>query len=169
MKGISLSYEEKRKCSRDRFCAYIELITHFDLEQKNYLQKVIVSNKISGILYVTAVLAGWSFMAAWIDAILIPGATLFSLLKGEVSYTAFAFPASFLVGNALFKFFYIWKNLHGKIAVKDNFIAVIPYVGSIYLLREYLVKDPLMTQAVKLFLNEQKNAIKRKMIKPFIS
>lgn len=161
MKGITLSYDEKCQCSRDTFCTFIEGDGEFTEDEKLYLQKAIVNDSISGILYVIAVLAGWSVVAFWVDAMLIPGATAYSVVKGEVSLIAFAFPLTFLLANVLLKFIYIHISLRSKISLKDNFVAVLPYIGSVYLLREYLVKDKILTKAVSLYLKEQRNVIKR--------
>lgn len=68
----NLSYKEKYDWARSNFCTYINRDEDFSSEEKTYLNKIIVNDNISGILYISSILTAWSFIAGLIDSILCP-------------------------------------------------------------------------------------------------
>jgi len=155
-----LSYQEKCNCARSHFCTYVNHDRDFSSSEKTYLTKVILNDNISGILYVSSVLAAWAFIAGLIDSILFPGIIIYAIFHGVVDYKVLTPPILFLVGNIIAKLIYISISLRGKVKVYDILISVLPYAGSAYLLRKFLIKDKLLSKAVYAFLKMRKQEIK---------
>lgn len=162
-----LSYKEKCDCARSNFCQFVDQADHFSLNEKNYLTKVIVNDNISGILYVSSVLAGWTFIAGLIDSILFPGIIIYAIFHGVIDYKVLTPPILFVLSNIIAKLIYISISLRGKVKTYDIFISVLPYVGSAYLLRKFLIKDKLMSKAVYAYLKTKKQEIKSRFLKYF--
>ena len=158
-----VEYQEKCLCARSNFCAYVQKSDRFSIDEKQYLTSSIVNDGISGILYVSTVLAGWAFVAGIIDSVLFPGIIVYAIFHGVIDYKVIVPPALFLVGNIFAKLFYISYNLKGKINTSDLFIAALPYAGSAYLLKKFLINDKLMYRAVGIYLNDRKNHLKQKL------
>tara|TARA_R110001583_G_scaffold177463_1_gene332696 strand:+ start:693 stop:1211 length:519 start_codon:yes stop_codon:yes gene_type:complete len=156
----SLSYKEKCDCARNNFCTYVNHDEDFSLEEKTYLTKTIVNDNISGILYVSSVLAGWSLIAGVIDAILFPGVIIYTIFHGVIDYKVLTPPILFVVGNIIAKLIYISISLRGKVKYYDILISILPYAGSAYLLKKFLIKDKLLSKAVYAFLKMRKQEIK---------
>ena len=76
-----LSYKEKCDCARSNFCKYVNHVADFSSSEKAYLTKAILNDKISGILYVSSILAAWPFIAGLIDSILFPGIIVYAIFK----------------------------------------------------------------------------------------
>ena len=165
----SLSYDEKCSCAKSTFCTYINRSQHFECSEKDYLVKAITNNGFSGILYVSSVLAGWALVAGIIDSVLFPGIIAYAIFHGVVDYKVLTPPILFLLGNILAKLIYISYHLRGKVKLVDILIAALPYAGSAYLLRKFLVKDKLMRKAVTMYLVSQKNEVKKKILGVFSS
>ena len=159
-----LSYKEKCDCARSNFCKYVNHVDDFSSSEKTYLTKVILNDKISGILYVSSVLAAWAFIAGLIDSILFPGIIVYAIFHGVIDYKVLTPPILFLGGNIIAKLIYISISLRGKVKVYDILISVLPYAGSAYLLRKFLIKDKLLSQAVYAFLKMRKLEIKYQVI-----
>jgi hypothetical protein len=94
----SLSYKEKCECARSDFCTYINRDIEFSLDEKAYLTKTIVNDNISGILYVSSVLAAWSLIAGVIDIILFPGVIIYAIFHGVIDYKVLTPPILFFAG-----------------------------------------------------------------------
>ena len=156
----SLSYKEKCECARSDFCKYVNQDIEFSLDEKAYLTKAIVNDNISGILYVSSVLAGWSLIAGGIDAILFPGVIIYAIFHGVIDYKVLTPPILFFVGNIIAKLIYISISLKGKVKYYDILISILPYAGSAYLLKKFLIKDKLLSKAVYAFLKMRKQEIK---------
>ena len=159
----NLSYQEKCDCARSNFCTYVSQNTNFSSNEKTYLTKIIVNDNLSGILYVSSVLAGWAFIAGLIDSILFPGIIIYAIFHRVIDYKVLTPPILFLLGNTTAKFFYISISLKGKVKTYDILISVLPYAGSAYLLRKFLIKDKLLSKAVYAFLKMKKQEIKNQI------
>ncbi|MGZ2370602.1 hypothetical protein ACXR6G_12535 [Ancylomarina sp. YFZ004] len=159
-----LSYKEKCDCARSNFCTYVNHDKYFSSSEKTYLTKIILNDNISGILYVSSILVAWAFIAGLIDSILFPGIIVYAIFHGVVDYKVLTPPILFLGGNILAKLIYISISLRGKVKVYDILISVLPYAGSAYLLRKFLTKDKLLSQAVYAFLKMRKLEIKYQVI-----
>lgn len=155
-----LSYLEKCACARSSFCTYVDDQDDFTNTEKEYLVKIIVNNNLSGVLYVSSVLAAWSFVAGVIDAVLFPGIIVYAIFHGVVDYKVFTPPVVFLFVNFTAKLIYIALNLKGKVGYKDIFISALPYAGSAYLLKKFLINDKLLSKAVVLYLKLKKQQAK---------
>ncbi|MDQ2179431.1 hypothetical protein [Marinifilum sp. D714] len=163
----SLSYDEKCSCAKSTFCIYVSQSQDFESSEKHYLVKTITNNGFFGILYVSSVLAGWAIVAGLIESILFPGIIAYAIFHGVVDYKVLTPPILFLFGNILAKLVYITHNLRGKVKPLDILIAALPYAGSAYLLRKFLVKDKLMRKAVTMCLTSQKEKVKKKLLGVF--
>lgn len=159
----SLSYRERCECARSRFCTYVNHDIEFSSDEKAYLTKTIVNDNISGILYVSSVLAGWSFTAGIIDAILFPGVIIYAILHGVIDYKVLTPPIVFVVGNIIAKLIYISISLRGKVKYYDILISILPYAGSAYLLKKFLIKDKLLSKAIYAFLKMRRQEIKNQI------
>lgn len=159
----NLSYKEKCDCARSSFCTYVNHDEDFSTEEKTYLSKIIVNDNISGILYVSSVLAAWSFIAGLIDSILFPGIIIYAIFHGVIDYKVLTPPILFLVGNIIAKLIYISISLRGKVRYYDILISILPYAGSAYLLKKFLTKDKLLSKAVYAFLRTRKQEIKNQV------
>lgn len=164
---IKLTYQEKCDCAQSNFCSYVNDDQKFSSNEKTYLTKLIVNDNISGILYVSSVLVGWAFVAGLIDAILFPGIIIYAIVHGVIDYKVLTPPILFFVGNIIAKLIYIAISLRGKVKTYDILIAVLPYAGSAYLLRKFLVKDKLLSKAVYAFLKMKKIELKNQIFNFF--
>jgi len=162
-----LSYQEKCDCARSHFCTYVNHSNDFSISEKDYLTKVILDDEISGILYVSSVLAAWAFIAGIIDSILFPGVIIYAIFHGVVDYKVLTPPILFLVGNILAKLIYISISLRGKVKFYDILISILPYAGSAYLLKKFLTSDKLLSKAVYRFLKTRKKEIKSQIFNLF--
>lgn len=159
----NLSYQEKCDCARSNFCTYVNHAKDISTSDKTYLTKVILNDNISGILYVSSVLAAWAFIAGLIDSILFPGIIIYAIFHGVVDYKVLTPPILFLVGNIIAKLIYISISLRGKVKSYDILISVLPYAGSAYLLRKFLIRDKLLSKAVYAFLKMKKQEMKNQV------
>lgn len=162
-----LTYQEKCKCAQSSFCAYVEKIESYSQAEKNYLTKIIVGNNLSGILYVSSVLVVWSFVVGLLDAILFPGVLVYAIFHAVIDYKVLLPLFVFVIGNFSAKLIYIAVNLKGKVKYYDIFISALPYVGSAYLLKKFLVNDRLLSKTVILYLNHKKSTLKEYLLKVF--
>lgn len=158
-----LSYKERCDCARNSFCTYVTGDQNFSTSEKAYLTKTIINANISGILYVSSVLAAWAFIAGLVDAILFPGIIIYAIFHGVVDYKVLTPPILFLVGNIIAKLIYISISLKGIVKYHDILISILPYAGSAYLLRKFLIKDKLLSKAVYAFLKMRKQEIKNQL------
>ena len=163
----NLSYKEKCNCARSNFCSYVNHEKNFSSEEKTYLVKIILDDNISGILYVSSILAGWSLIVTIIDFILFPGIIIYAIYHGVIDYKVLTPPILFLVGNVIAKFIYIYISLRGEIKYYDIIISILPYAGSAYLLKKFLIKDKLLSKAVYAFLKMRKQKIKNQFFQFF--
>jgi hypothetical protein len=79
MNTIELNLEKKRACEKDRFCSFVEKNDEFSREEVKHLRAVILKKKLSRILYVSASLAVWSMIAAWVDAVILPFIIIYTI------------------------------------------------------------------------------------------
>ncbi|BAX80747.1 hypothetical protein [Labilibaculum antarcticum] len=163
-----LSYQEKCACARSNFCRFVDGQDDYTSTEKEYLVKIIVNNNLSGVLYVSSVLAAWSFVAGVIDAVLFPGIIVYAIFHGVVDYKVLTPPIVFLFVNFSAKLIYIALNLKGKVRFKDVFISALPYAGSAYLLKKFLVNDKLLSKAVVLYLKLIKQQAKEYFLNPIL-
>ncbi|MFA8432976.1 MAG: hypothetical protein ACEPOZ_00535 [Marinifilaceae bacterium] len=154
------NYQQRCACAEDAFCRFIRDRSRFSVEDKAYLTRIIIHHEISGFLYVSSVLAGWSVVAGIIDAILFPGIIVYAIFHGAIDYKVLTPPLLFLIGNGIAKFFFIYSNLRHHIRFWEVLIAILPYAGSAYLLKKFLVGDVLLREGVLGFLAERKKVVK---------
>jgi len=163
----NLSFQEKCDCARSNFCTYINQADGFSTGEKAYLTKVIVNDNISGILYVSSVLVAWAFIAGIIDSILFPGIIIYAIFHGVIDYKVLTPPILFLVVNIIAKLIYISISLRDKVKTHDILISILPYAGSAYLLKKFLINDKLLSKAVYAFLKMRKQEVKSQLFNLF--
>ncbi|MCT4603522.1 MAG: hypothetical protein N4A59_11555 [Marinifilum sp.] len=160
----NLSYVEKCNCESNNFCRFVTDLTDFSVKEKEHLTKQIVTGDFPKILYVSGVLAAWSVIAGIIDAILFPGIIIYAVFHGVVDYKVLTPPILFLTGNLFIKFVYISRSLKGLIGVTDIVISALPYAGSAYLLKKFLINDKLLARAVGLYLKDKKQQFRKHLL-----
>ena len=79
MSIIQLSEEQQCACSQDRFCSFIKKTDSFSKNEIGQLQEAILNNQLSKVLYVSATLAIWCMLAAWIDAAVMPAVIVYTI------------------------------------------------------------------------------------------
>lgn len=164
MNGERLINDEQCACKKDRFCRFVQFHKEFTKEESNQLQETIVNKKLSRILYISATLAVWSMLAAWIDAIILPALIIYGLSLPGAIYIPILFPIIWTVLNATFKFIYIRQRIGDVISLKDNLVAVLPYAGGAYLLKHWFVGNPLLRKASLAYISSQKNDAVQKIL-----
>ncbi len=164
MNAIELSFEEKSLCSNDRFCAFVRGHEDFTEKQIKHLQSTIINKKLSQILYVSATLAIWSMIAVWVDAVILPFIIVYTIALPGAVYYPLLFPIVWTIVNAFFKFLYINRKLGGAITLRDNFLAVMPYAGGAFLLKNWFVGDPLLRKASLAYIKHQKKLVTGKVL-----
>lgn len=167
MNTIELSFEEKRACENDKFCSFVGKNDDFSREEVNHLQSVILNKKLSRILYVSASLAVWSMIAAWIDAVILPFIIIYAIALPGAEYYPLLFPVFWTIINATFKFLYIRDRLGDAVKLRDNLLAVFPYAGAAFLLKNWFVGDPLLRKASLSYIAHQKKLVVNK-VKSFV-
>jgi hypothetical protein len=165
----TLNYQEKCACAKSSFCMYVNNSEQFGRDEKDHLVRTITNKRFSGILYVSSVLAAWAVVAGVIDSFLFPGIIVYAIFHGVIDYKVLTPPILFLLGNIVAKFIYISYSLRGKVKLKDVLIAALPYAGSAYLLRKFLIGDQLMRKAVSAYLALKKKELKGRFLKLFSS
>lgn len=164
MNTIELNYDEKRACNNDRFCSFVGQNDEFTSEEVRHLQAVILNKKLSKILYVSSMLAVWSMIAAWIDAVILPFIILYTIALPGAAYYPLLFPIVWTIFNASLKFAFIHQRLGKAVSLRDNFLAVFPYAGAAFLLKNWFVGDPLLRKASLSYIQHQKKSVTRKVI-----
>ncbi len=164
MATIELTYEEQCQCSNDRFCSFVETHEHFSKEEIAHLQSTIISKQLSRILYVSSILAVWSMIAGWVDAVILPIIIVYTIALPGAELYPLLFPVVWTIVNAFFKFLFIRRRLRGAVSLRDNFLAVVPYVGAAFLLKNWFVGDPLLRKASLAFISFQKKQVVQKVI-----
>lgn len=167
MNVIELSYEEKCACNNDRFCSFVEEHGDFTKEEIIHLQSAILNKKLSKVLYVSSLLAIWSMIAAWVDAVILPFIIIYTIALPGAEYYPLLFPVFWTILNATFKFFFIQHRLGDAVSFRDNLFAVFPYAGAAFLMKNWFVGDPLLRNASLAYIKHQKKLTLKK-IKKFI-
>lgn len=167
MVSIELSEEEKCKCSNDRFCSFVESNEAFSDQETSHLQATILNKQLSRVLYVSTMLASWSMIAAWVDAVILPLIIIYTIALPGAHYYPLLFPVVFTIVNAFFKFIFIHKRLGKAISIRDNFLAVVPYIGAAYLLKSWFIGDPLLRKASLAYIAHQKKLIVQRVLSFF--
>ncbi len=167
MKTKELTYEEECRCNNDQFCAFVADHEHFTIEEITHLKSVILNKKLSRILYVSATLAVWSMIAAWVDAVILPFIIIYTIALPGAHYYPLLFPVVWTIVNASFKFLYIRRRLRTAITLRDNFLAVLPYAGAAYLLKSWFIGDPLLRRASLAYIAHQKKVVVKKVLRIF--
>ncbi|RUT78537.1 hypothetical protein [Ancylomarina longa] len=162
-----LSYKEKCACERSDFCTFVYQSEGFNDVNKKYLVQAIVGDRISGLLYVSGTLTGWSFVAGIIDSVLFPGVFIYALLHGVVDYKVLMPPVLFLSLNLIAKIGYISYNLLSKVKFYDILISSLPYAGSAYLLKKFIVNDKVLSKAIYSYLKIKKKKIQYEILRFF--
>ena len=163
MNTIELSYEDKCACNSDRFCKFVEDYGVFNSEEVRQLQASILNKKLSKTLYVSAALATWSMLAAWVDGLILPFVIIYTLALPGAQYYPLLFPVIFTIVNATLKFIFIRQRLGNVITLRDNFLAVLPYAGAAFILKGWFVGDPLLRKASLAYLKHQKSLVIQKV------
>ena len=164
MNTIELTFEEKRACERDKFCSFVETSEQFSKEEISHLQSVILNKKLSRILYISATLAVWSMIAAWVDAVILPFIIIYTIALPGAQYYPLLFPVVWTILNATFKFMYIHHRLGDAVSLRDNLLAVFPYAGAAFLLKNWFVGDPLLRKASLAYIAHQKKLVVNKVV-----
>lgn len=164
MNTIELNFDEKCACSNDRFCSFVAQHEDFSPAEISHLQITILNKRLSRILYVSATLAVWSMIAAWIDAVVLPFIIVYTFAMPGAAYYPLLFPVFWTIVNATFKFIFIHKRLGSAISLRDNFLAVFPYAGAAFLLKNWFVGDPLLRKASLAYIAHQKKLAIQKLI-----
>ena len=159
-----LTYTEKCNCESNKFCRFVNDLEEFSSGDKVYLSKQIVVGEFPKILYVSGVLAVWSVVAGIIDAILFPGIIVYAIFHGVIDYKVLTPPILFLVGNLIIKLIYIYNSLRESVRTIDVFISALPYAGSAYLLKKFIINDKLLSKAVALYMKFKKQQFKHKLL-----
>ena len=164
MNTIELSYIEKQACEKDRFCSFVNGYDKFTEEEIKHLQVAIINRKLSRILYVSATLAVWSMIAAWVDAVILPLIIIYTIALPGAAYYPLLFPVLWTMVNATFKFLYIRHQLGDAVSLRDNLLAVFPYAGAAFLLKNWFVGDPLLKKASLAYITHQKRNVINKIV-----
>jgi len=167
MKTIEWSFEEECRCNNDRFCAFVSDHEHFSQDEISHLKSVILNKKLSQVLNVSATLAVWSMIAAWVDAVILPFIIIYTIALPGAQYYPLLFPVVWTIMNATFKFLFIRRRLQQAISLRDNFLAVFPYAGAAYLLKSWFVGDPLLRKASLDYIAHQKKLVTQKVLRVF--
>lgn len=158
-----LSYTEKCSCESNQFCLFVSEMDEFSEQEKEVLTKQIVKGELPNVLYVSGVLAVWSVIAGVIDAILFPGIIVYAIFHGVIDYKVLTPPILFLIGNLIVKLIFIYRSLNQSLRIVDIIITALPYAGSAYLLKKFLINDKLLSKAMSLYLKNKKQEFKRQM------
>lgn len=164
MNVVELSYEDKCTCSNDRFCTFVAQHQDFTPSEVKYLQSVILSKKLSKILYISTTLAVWSMVAAWVDAVILPFLIVYTIALPGATYYPLLFPVIWTILNGTLKFTYIHYLIGNAITLRDNLLAVFPYVGAAFLLKNWFVGDPLLKNASMSYIKSQKERFIQKVV-----
>ncbi len=164
MNTIELSYDEKCACNNDRFCSFVEQQEDFSREEINHLQSAILNKKLSRVLYVSSLLAVWSMIAAWVDAVILPFIIIYTIALPGAKYYPLLFPVVWTIFNASLKFMFIHHRLGSAVSFRDNLLAVFPYAGAAFLLKNWFVGDPLLRKASLAYIKHQKKSAVQKII-----
>lgn len=164
MNTVELSYEEKCACSNDRFCAFVEHCGDFSMQEINHLQNAILNKKLSRVLYISSMLAVWSMIAAWVDAVILPFIIIYTIALPGAQYYPLLFPVVWTILNASMKFLFIHKRLGKAVTLRDNLLAVFPYAGAAFLLKSWFVGDPLLRKASLAYIAHQKKQVINKVL-----
>lgn len=167
MSTVELTYEEKCRCSGDRFCTFVETHEDFSDKEITHLQSLILNKQLSRILYVSSILAIWSMIAGWVDAVILPFIIVYTIALPGAEWYPLLFPVVWTIVNAFFKFLFIRRRLKGAVSIRDNFLAVVPYIGAAFLLKNWFVGDPLLRKASLSFIAYQKKLVTQKVINFF--
>jgi hypothetical protein len=164
MNVIELSYDEQCACSNDRFCSFVGSHEAFSVSEISHLQATILNKKLSRVLYVSATLAVWSMIAAWVDAVILPFIIIYTIALPGAEYYPLLFPVFWTIINATFKFIFIRQRLGDAIKLRDNVVAVFPYAGAAFLLKNWFVGDPLLRKASLAYIGHQKKQVVKKVV-----
>ena len=164
MSSIELTYQEKCRCSGDRFCSFVEQHEHFTPAEVTRLQSTILNKQLSRILYVSTILATWSMIAGWVDAVIMPAVIIYTITLPGAVYYPLLFPIVWTIVNAFFKFFFIRKRLGIAVTTRDSFLAVVPYIGAAFLLKNWFVGDPLLRKASVAYIAHRKKMVVQKLV-----
>jgi hypothetical protein len=164
MNTIELRHEVKSECSKDRFCSFVEQHESFTAQEINHLQAAILNKKLSSVLHASTMLAVWSMVAAWVDAVILPFIIIYTFALPGAKYYPLLFPVAFTIVNAALKFAFIHQKLGNAITLRDNFLAVLPYAGAAFLLKNWFVGDPLLRKASLGYIKYQKKSVVQKVV-----
>lgn len=157
------NFEEYCDCARDNFCSFVKDNDKYSPEECSYLVEHSLGRGVSKIFRVGYILIVWSFVAVWIDNILIPGAVGYSFLQGEISW-ATATPIFFLIINATLKALFIKWRLGNRIGFGGAYLSSIPYIGFAFLLKTQFKTDKLLYIASKDYFIYQKIVVKNAVL-----
>ncbi len=162
-----MTTDEKIACEKDRFCTFVANHERYTEEEVLYLQRTIINKKLSRILYVSASLGIWSMIAAWVDLVILPFIIVYTVALPGASYYPMLFPIIWTVFNAFFKFLYVRRQLRGAVSLRDNALAVLPYAGAAFLLKNWFIGDTLLRGASLEYINHQKKQVSNKLFRKF--
>ena len=103
-------------------------------------------------------------IAAWVDAVILPFIIIYTIALPGAEYYPLLFPVVWTIVNATFKFMYIHHQLRKAVSLRDNLLAVFPYAGAAFLLKNWFVGDPLLRKASLGYIAYQKKLVVKKVI-----
>ena len=167
MNTIELSYDKECECSNDRFCSFVELHEAFSAEEIVHLRASILDKKLSRVLYISTILATWSLIAAWVDAVILPFIIIYTIALPGASYYPLLFPIVWSIVNAASKFIFIHHRLGNAVSLRDNLLAVLPYAGAAFLLKGWFIGDSLLRKASLAYIKHRKKLVVQKALSFF--
>ena len=167
MNSYELTIDEQCECSNDRFCAFVEQNEEFDPDESAHLQSVILNKKLSRVLHVSSILAVWSMVAAWVDAVILPIVIVYVVALPGAELYPLLFPVVWTIVNAFFKFMFVRQRLGNAVSVRDSFLAVVPYAGAAFLMKSWFIGDPLLRKASTSYINHRKKMIQHRLLHLF--
>ncbi|MDH5382459.1 MAG: hypothetical protein OEW75_16510 [Cyclobacteriaceae bacterium] len=162
-----MDYDFKIACEKDRFCKFVTDHGSYSHEEVHYLQNTILTKRLSRILYVSATLGIWSMLAAWVDLVVLPFIIIYTIALPGASYYPWLFPVVWTILNAIMKFFYIHQQLGDAVTLRDKVLAVFPYAGAAFLLKNWFVGDALLRGASLEYIKQQKKNMTNRLLSIF--
>ncbi|MFY0686185.1 MAG: hypothetical protein JXQ90_03420 [Cyclobacteriaceae bacterium] len=151
-------------CKSDRFCQFVSREGAYEPHEVEHLQTTIISKKLSQILYVSVTLAVWSTVAMWVDMVILPFIIVYTISFPGAVYYPLLFPVVWAMINAAFKFVYVTRVLGDVISTRDRLLAVLPYAGAAFLLKEWFVGDTLLRRASLDYISFHKKKTIRRVL-----
>ena len=136
MSVLEFRYNQRSDCEKDLFCSFVTQHGSYSPAEIHWLQTTILGRKLSRVLSVSVTLAIWSMLAVWVDAVLLPTMIVYIISLPAAQYYPLLIPLVWAVANALLKYVYVNMRLGDAVKLRDRLLAVLPYAGSAFLLKD---------------------------------